>query len=75
MNSVGSISDETAEDSLGSMSEASIELANRLITRLKPEDRASIFKMIANKAYFSGGLGTIILVFWWLTVDTSSIKT
>ena len=72
MNSEGSISDETAEDSLDSMSAASIELATRLITRLKPEDRASIFKMIANKAYFSGGLGTIILVFWWLTVDTGS---
>lgn len=72
MNSEISISNETAEDSLDSMSEASIELATRLITRLKPEDRASIFKMIANKAYFSGGLGTIILVFWWLTVDTSS---
>ena len=72
MNSEFSISDETADESLDSMSEASIELATRLITRLKPEDRASIFKMIANKAYFSGGLGTIILVFWWLTVDTSS---
>ena len=31
-----------------------------------------IFKMIANKAYFSGGLMTIILVFWWLTVDSAS---
>ncbi|MAH08364.1 MAG: hypothetical protein CL961_01700 [Euryarchaeota archaeon] len=72
INSEVGISDETAEESLDSMSEASIELATRLITRLKPDDRASIFKMIANKAYFSGGLGTIILVFWWLTVDTSS---
>ena len=62
------ISDETAEESLDSMSEASIELATRLITRLKPDDRASIFKMIANKAYFSGGLGTIILVFWCVAV-------
>jgi len=67
-----SISDGDSENSLDSMSEASIELATRLITRLKPDDRGSIFKMIANKAYFSGGLVTIILVFWWLTVDTSS---
>ena len=59
-------------DSANSASENSQELADRLITRLKPEDNASILKMIANKAYFSGGLGTIILVFWWLTVDTSN---
>ena len=63
------------EDSLesnNSVVEYSEELADRLISRLKPEDNASILKMIANKAYFSGGLGTIILVFWWLTVDTGS---
>tara|TARA_B100000900_G_scaffold261596_1_gene222963 strand:+ start:2278 stop:2916 length:639 start_codon:yes stop_codon:yes gene_type:complete len=59
-------------DSANSASENSQELADRLITRLKPEDNASILKMIANKAYFSGGLGTIILVFWWLTVDTGN---
>lgn len=61
-----------SESSMDSMSEASLELASRLITRLKPDDRQSIFKMIANKAYFSGGLMTIILVFWWLTVDSAS---
>ena len=72
MISEGSISEEEENNSIDSMSEASIELATRLITRLKPDDRGSIFKMIANKAYFSGGLVTIILVFWWLTVDTGS---
>ena len=59
-------------DSSNSATENSQELADRLISRLKPEDNASILKMIANKAYFSGGLGTIILVFWWLTVDTGN---
>ncbi len=59
-------------DSVNSAIENSQELADRLISRLKPEDNASILKMIANKAYFSGGLGTIILVFWWLTVDTGN---
>ena len=59
-------------DSANSAIENSQELADRLISRLKPEDNASILKMIANKAYFSGGLGTIILVFWWLTVDTGN---
>ena len=59
-------------ESNNSAVEYSEELADRLISRLKPEDNASILKMIANKAYFSGGLGTIILVFWWLTVDTGN---
>ena len=59
-------------DSSNSAIENSQELEDRLISRLKPEDNASILKMIANKAYFSGGLGTIILVFWWLTVDTGN---
>jgi hypothetical protein len=59
-------------ESSNSAIENSQELADRLISRLKPEDNASILKMIANKAYFSGGLGTIILVFWWLTVDTGN---
>jgi len=70
MNSEDNISEDESGESLDSMSEASMEIATRLITRLKPDDRSSIFKMIANKAYFSGGLMTIILVFWWLTVDT-----
>ena len=55
-----------------SVSESSLELANRLIGRLKPEDNSSIFGMIANKSYYSGGLITIILVFWWLFVDSGS---
>lgn len=59
-------------ETVNSVVENSQELADRLISRLKPEDNASILKMIANKAYFSGGLGTIILVFWWLTVDTGN---
>ena len=54
------------------VSESSLELANRLIGRLKPEDNSSIFGMIANKSYYSGGLITIILVFWWLFVDSAS---
>ena len=63
---------EDSPDLENSAMEYSEELADRLISRLKPEDNASILKMIANKAYFSGGLGTIILVFWWLTVDTGN---
>lgn len=59
-------------DSNNSVSESSLELANRLIVRLKPDDNSSIFGMIANKSYYSGGLMTIILVFWWLAVDSAS---
>ena len=71
MDSDTSVHDDSPE-STNSAREYSEELADRLISRLKPEDNASILKMIANKAYFSGGLGTIILVFWWLTVDTGN---
>tara|TARA_B100001989_G_scaffold118945_1_gene83840 strand:- start:690 stop:1457 length:768 start_codon:yes stop_codon:yes gene_type:complete len=71
MDSDTSVHDGSPE-SINSAMEYSEELADRLISRLKPEDNASILKMIANKAYFSGGLGTIILVFWWLTVDTGN---
>ena len=71
MDSDTSVHDDSPE-SINSAMEYSEELADRLINRLKPEDNASILKMIANKAYFSGGLGTIILVFWWLTVDTGN---
>ena len=71
MDSDTSVHDDSTE-SINSAMEYSEELADRLISRLKPEDNASILKMIANKAYFSGGLGTIILVFWWLTVDTGN---
>ena len=71
MDSDTSVHDDSPE-SINSAIEYSEELADRLISRLKPEDNASILKMIANKAYFSGGLGTIILVFWWLTVDTGN---
>jgi len=68
----GANNSEDSLESANSATENSEELADRLINRLKPHDNASILKMIANKAYFSGGLGTIILVFWWLTVDTSN---
>ena len=71
MDSDTSVHDDSPE-SINSAMEYSEELADRLISRLKPEDNASILKMIANKAYFSGGLGTIILVVWWLTVDTGN---
>jgi len=71
MDSDTSVHNDSPE-SINSTMEYSEELADRLINRLKPEDNASILKMIANKAYFSGGLGTIILVFWWLTVDTGN---
>ena len=71
MDSDTSVHDDSPE-SINSAVEYSEELADRLISRLKPEDNASILKMIANKAYFSGGLGSIILVFWWLTVDTGN---
>ena len=47
MDSDTSVHDDSPE-SINSSMEYSEELADRLISRLKPEDNASILKMIAN---------------------------
>ena len=48
MDSDTSVHDDSPE-SINSAMEYSEELADRLINRLKPEDNASILKMIANR--------------------------
>ena len=47
-------------------SESNLELANRLIERLSPEDRGELREMISKKGSFGGGLVTLMVVFWWL---------
>jgi hypothetical protein len=51
-------------------SESNLELANRLIERLSPENRGSLREMISKKGSFGGGLVTLMVVFWWLAVDS-----
>ena len=53
-------------------SESNLELANRLIERLGPENRGTLRDMISKKGQFGGGLVTLMVVFWWLAVDTAT---
>ena len=51
-------------------SESNLELANRLIERLSPENRGELREMISKKGSFGGGLVTLMVVFWWLAVHS-----
>jgi len=53
-------------------SESNLELANRLIERLGPENRGTLRDMISKKGQFGGGLVTLMVVFWWLAVDSAT---
>ena len=52
--------------------ESSLELADRIIGRMMPANRAAVLEMIADKAKFGGGLLTLMAVFWWLAVDMAT---
>lgn len=49
-------------------SEESLELAERIIVRLRPPSRVAISKMIHTKAKMVGGILAGYAVFWWLAV-------
>ena len=51
-------------------SESNLELANRLIERLSPENRGALREMISKKGSLGGGLVTLMVVFRWLAVDS-----
>jgi hypothetical protein len=53
-------------------SESNLELANRLIERLSPENRGALREMISKKGSFGGGLVTLMVVFWWLAVYSAT---
>jgi hypothetical protein len=52
------------------LSESNLELANRLIERFDPANRGELRDMISSKGQFGGGLVTLMVVFWWLAVDS-----
>lgn len=54
------------------LSESNLELANRLIERLGPENRGTLRDMISKKGQLGGGLVTLMVVFWWLAVDSAT---
>jgi len=51
-------------------SESNLELANRLIERFDPANRGELRDMISSKGQFGGGLVTLMVVFWWLAIDS-----
>jgi len=51
-------------------SESNLELANRLIERFDPANRGELRDMISRKGQFGGGLVTLMVVFWWLAIDS-----
>jgi len=53
-------------------SESNLELANRLIERLDPANRGTLRDMISKKGQLGGGLVTLMVVFWWLAVDSAT---
>ena len=53
-------------------SESNLELANRLIERLSPENRGALREMISKKGSFGGGLVTLMVVLGWLAVDSAT---
>lgn len=63
-DTVGPFSDGQLEEP----SEESLELAERIIVRLKPPSRVAISKMIHTKAKMVGGILAGYAVFWWLAV-------
>jgi len=64
IHNVGSNSDGPIEEP----SEESLELAERIIVRLRPPSRVAISKMIHTKAKMVGGILAGYAVFWWLAV-------
>ena len=67
--SVGIESTEASDmDEIIQPSEDKLELAERILTRLKPPSRTSISRMIHTKAKTVGGIFAGYAVFWWLTV-------
>ena len=56
------------EDPIEEPSEESLELAERIIVRLRPPSRVAISKMIHTKAKMVGGILAGYAVFWWLAV-------
>lgn len=67
--STSGLSPSTAE--LG-VSEASLELAERVALRLDIYDKPAIFNMLSSRAKLGAGIVTVSLLFWWLLISNSS---
>ena len=54
------------------VSEASLELAERVALRLDIYDKPAIFNMLSNRAKLGAGIVTVSFLFWWLLISNSS---
>ena len=54
------------------VSEASLELAERVALRLDIYDKPAIFNMLSSRAKLGAGIVTVSLLFWWLLISNSS---
>ena len=69
IHSTGSSSSSTSD--LG-VSEASLELAERVALRLDIYDKPAIFNMLSSRAKRGAGIVTVSILFWWLLIGNSS---
>jgi hypothetical protein len=54
------------------VSEASLELAERVALRLNIFDKPAIFNMLSSRAKLGAGIITVSGLFWWLLISSSS---
>ena len=55
-----------------SISEAHLELAERLALRMNIFDKPAIFNMLSSRAKWGAGIITVSLLFWWLLISSGS---
>ena len=65
-------SDSVASSAELGVSEASLELAERVALRLDIYDKPAIFNMLSSRAKLGAGIVTVSFLFWWLLISNSS---
>ena len=65
-------SDSVASSTELGVSEASLELAERVALRLDIYDKPAIFNMLSSRAKLGAGIVTVSFLFWWLLISNSS---
>ena len=65
-------SDPVASSTELGVSEASLELAERVALRLDIYDKPAIFNMLSSRAKLGAGIVTVSFLFWWLLISNSS---
>ena len=72
MESNHSMSGHDVAETDTNISEAHIELAERLALRMNIFDKPAIFNMLSSRAKWGAGIITVSLLFWWLLISSGS---